>query len=126
MSEIPPAAAPVPDYNTPQKAGFNFLRILKESDGTYSSFWPLLMVFVALSVLFLYDVSYLRSRKLILTEQLSQVVSRENGGKAQQSFIEGLRQDLDKLAPRHPDVAEIVGEYFPADASAPPAPPAAK
>jgi hypothetical protein len=123
MSEIPSAPAPVPDYNTPQKTGFRIAKFLQESDGTYSSFWPLIIVFVALIILFLYDVSYLRYRKLVLTEQLSLEVSRENENKGQQGFIVSLHQDLDKLAPRHPEVAEILGEYFPPDSSpAPPAP----
>jgi hypothetical protein len=125
MSEISPAPAPVPDYNTPHKTGFRLIKVLQETDGTYSAFWPLIIVFVALIVLFLYDVSYLRYRKLVLTEQLSQMVSKENENKGQQGFIEGLHEALGKLAPRHPDVATIVDEYFPADASSAPATPPA-
>jgi hypothetical protein len=117
--------APVPDYNVPQKTGFKLSKMLTESDGTYSSFWPLLVVFVALNILFVYDVSYLRYRKLVLAEQLSQLITKERGGKAQQVFIDSLHQDLDKLAPRHPDVAAIMSEYFPPASSAAPAPDAA-
>jgi hypothetical protein len=117
MSDAAPTSKPVPDYNTPTKNTFKLSKILAETDGSYSAFWPLLVVFVALVILFVYDVSFLRFKKLTLTEQLSQVISREKGIKTQQAFIDSLEQDLDGLAPKHPDVAAILNQYFP-----PPAP----
>jgi len=126
MSETPPST-PVPDYNVPVKTKFTLAKLLAESDGTYSSFWPLLIVFCALLILFLYDISYLRYRKLVLTEQLSQVVSREKGVQAQQAFILHFHEDIEGLTARHPDVATIVNQYFPSDTSPPPAaPPSSK
>jgi hypothetical protein len=113
MSDTPPAPAPVPDYNTRVKNKFQLSKLLAEADGTFSSFWPLLIAFSALLLLFLYDVSYLRYRKLVLTQQLSQVVAREKAAKGQQAFIDSLHQDLNTLAPKHPDVAAILNQYFP-------------
>jgi hypothetical protein len=130
MSDISstPAPAPVPDYNTPAKAKFDLAKYFKERDGSYSSFWPLLFVFVALIVLFVYDVSYLRYRKLALTEQLSQLTGNEKAGREQRAFVDGLHKDMAALAPTHPDVAAILNEYFPnkpADSSANAEPPSA-
>ena len=114
MSETPaPTPASAPDYNVPVKTKFKLAKLLAESDGTYSSFWPLLIVFCALLILFLYDVSYLRYRKLVLAEQLSQVVSREKGPQAQQAYIIRFHQDLEGLVAKHPDVAAILNDYFP-------------
>src|SRR5260221_13719852 len=55
----------VPDYNTqPAQPQFDLSKALVEIDGYHSAFWPLVIVFLALSVLFVYEVSYLRYRKL--------------------------------------------------------------
>jgi hypothetical protein len=113
MSETPPTGAPVPDYNVPIKTKFTVAKLLAESDGSYSSFWPLLIFFCALLILFIYDVSYLRYRKLVLAEQLIQVVSREKGFHAQEIFIDHFHQDLEALAAKHQDVAVILNQYFP-------------
>lgn len=126
MSETPPPAS-APDYNVPVKTKFTLAKLLAESDGTYSSFWPLLIVLFALLVLFFYDVYELRYRKLILTEELSQLVAKEKGNRAQQTFIKGLHQDLNAMAEQHPDVATILNEFFPpASSPAQPTPPPSK
>jgi hypothetical protein len=120
MSETPSAPAPVPDYNVPVKTKFTLAKLLAEHDGTYSAFWPLLIVFCALLILFIYDVSFLRYRKLILTEQLSQLVSREKGYQPQVVFVDHFHQDLEGLAEKHPDVAVILNQYFPPASTPPP------
>ncbi len=109
MSETP--SPPVPDYNTPAKTKFDPTKLLKEPDGSYSTFWPLLFVFVALIALFIHDVSFLRYRKLILTEQFSQLSNSEKAAKAQRNFTEKLYRDMALLAPTHPDIATILNQY---------------
>ena len=55
------------------------------------------------------------------------IVSKEKGPKAQQAYITQFHQDLEVLAPKHPDVAAILNQYFPPVVpTTPDAPPSSK
>ncbi len=102
------------DYNSqPAKPKYDFVKFLKEPDGTYSYYWPLVIVFLAFIFLFVYEVSYLRYRKLIETEQLSHFTGLGKAVKDQTEFALGMQKDMEILAPTHPDVDAILKEYFP-------------
>ena len=94
----------------------------QDLEGFYTPFWPVLIVFIALIVLMVYEISVLRYRRLVLIEQNNHMAEYVNKAKVQNDFIEGLHKDLDSLATTDANAARIEKDFFPPDTTTAPAP----
>jgi hypothetical protein len=98
---------------------FKLFAAPKEPEGFYSPFWPLLVVFMAFVLMFLFEISTLRGRALMMHLQITHMQEALQKANAQTAFIQGLHADIAGLAPTHPIAAAILKEYFPPQTQSP-------
>jgi len=110
-----PLPQDAPGYNTtsrPRPRKSKFFAPPKDLEGFYSPFWPLVIVFISLMALLVYQISFLRHRAMVIDIQIKRLADPVQKANAQMVFIQDLRADLTALAPQHPSAAALVKEFF--------------
>jgi hypothetical protein len=113
MKENTPENEPVYKRVSPPKPRFNPFSDPIDLEFAYSPFWPLMIVFFALIVMFVYEISFLRVRRASLLDQNSKLNVLLERTKKQSEFAQGVHQDLQALAPTHPAAVAILKDFFP-------------
>jgi len=110
-----PLPQDAPGYNTtsrPRPRKSKFFSPPKDLEGFYSPFWPLVIVFISIMTLMVYQISFLRHRAMVLDMQIKRLAGPVQKASAEMVFIQDLRADLTALAPQHPSAAVLVKEFF--------------